>query len=92
MALAGVASARVACWFVNRDDGTIKWGQFYNLNVELEHLGKPLNLHVVISCGSVGRQILGEGRSARAYWAPYVYRHRGSGARSSRADAGRVRE
>lgn len=64
-------------WYINRDgnrdDGTIKWGWFYNLNVELEHLGKPLNLHVVISCGSVGRQILGEGRSARSYWAPYVY-------------------
>lgn len=60
-------------WFVDRDDGTIKWSQFYNLNVELEHLGKPLNLHVVISCGSVGRQILGEGRSARSYWAPYIY-------------------
>jgi hypothetical protein len=60
-------------WYGNRDDGTIKWSQFYNLNVELEHLGKPLNLHVVISCGSVGRQILGEGRSARSYWAPYVY-------------------
>jgi hypothetical protein len=57
----------------SRDDGTIKWSWFYNLNVELEHLGKPFNLHVVISCGSVGRQILGEGRSARAYWAPYIF-------------------
>ncbi|NOU06081.1 MAG: hypothetical protein HOO99_07855 [Hyphomicrobiaceae bacterium] len=57
----------------SRDDGTIKWSQFYNLNVELEHVGKPLNLHVVISCGSVGRQIVGEGRSARSYSAPYIY-------------------
>jgi hypothetical protein len=57
----------------SRDDGTIKWSQYYNLNVELEHLGKPLNLHVVISCGSVGRQIVGEVRSARSYWAPYIF-------------------
>jgi hypothetical protein len=79
-------------WYGNRDDGTIKWSSFYNLNVELEHLGKPLNLHVVISCGSVGRQILGEGRSARSYWAPYIFgiEDQGHGVLvQSRGDCGR---
>ena len=41
--------------------------------VELSHGGEPLNIEVIIGCGSEERQILGEGRSVRAVWAPYIY-------------------
>ena len=51
----------------------IKFGWFYRMIVELSHGGEPLNIEVIIGCGSQVRQILGEGRSARAIWAPYIY-------------------
>ena len=51
----------------------IKFGWFYRMVVELSHGGEPLNIEVIIGCGSQVRQIPGEGRSARAIWAPYIY-------------------
>ncbi|MBR1280558.1 hypothetical protein JQ597_00740 [Bradyrhizobium sp. AUGA SZCCT0177] len=51
----------------------IKFGWFYRMVVELSHGGEPLNMEVIIGCGSQVRQIPGEGRSARAIWAPYIF-------------------
>ncbi|WP_354067307.1 hypothetical protein [Bradyrhizobium sp. OAE829] len=51
----------------------IKLGWFYRMVVELSHGGEPLNIEVIIGCGSQERQILGEGRSVRAIWAPYIF-------------------
>jgi hypothetical protein len=51
----------------------IKFGWFYRMVVELSYGGKPLNIEVIIGCGSQERHILGEGRSVRAIWAPYIY-------------------
>jgi transcriptional regulator of aromatic amino acid metabolism len=48
--------------------------------VELFHAGHPLTIDVVIGCGSEVRQILGEARSARSIWAPYILgAHTGNG-------------
>ncbi|WP_093758673.1 hypothetical protein [Tardiphaga sp. OK245] len=41
--------------------------------VELSHAGQPLTIDVVIGCGSEVRQIIGEARSARSIWAPYIF-------------------
>jgi hypothetical protein len=51
----------------------VKFGWFYRMVVELSYGGEPLNIEVIIGCGSQERQILGEGRSVRALWAPYIY-------------------
>jgi hypothetical protein len=51
----------------------VKFGWFYRMVVELIYGGEPLNIDVIIGCGSQERQILGEGRSVRALWAPYIY-------------------
>lgn len=51
----------------------IRFGWFYRVVVELSHGDEPLNIEVIIACGSQARQIMGEGRSARAIWAPYIY-------------------
>jgi hypothetical protein len=45
----------------------------YRFNVELSHGDQPINIEIIIAYGSEARQILGEGRSARAVWAPYIY-------------------
>lgn len=50
-----------------------KFGSFYRMSVELSHGDEPLNIEVIIGCGSEVRQILGEGRSARGLWAPYIF-------------------
>lgn len=50
-----------------------KFGSFYRMSVELSHGNEPLNIEVIIGCGSEVRQILGEGRSARGLWAPYIF-------------------
>jgi hypothetical protein len=50
-----------------------KFGWFFRMVVELSYGGEPLNIDVVIGCGTQARQILGEGRSARAIWAPYIF-------------------
>ena len=39
----------------------IKLGWFYRMVVELSHGGEPLNIDVIIGCGSQVRQIPGEG-------------------------------
>jgi hypothetical protein len=52
---------------------SVKFGWFYRMVVELTYGGEPLNIEVIIGCGSQERQILGEGRSVRAIWAPYIY-------------------
>jgi len=62
------ATALASC----QPDG-IKFGWFYRMVVELSYDGEPLNIEVIIGCGSEERQILGEGRSVRAVWAPYIY-------------------
>jgi hypothetical protein len=51
----------------------IRFGWFYRMVVELSYGGEPLNIEVIIGCGSQERHILGEGRSVRAIWAPYIY-------------------
>ena len=51
----------------------VRFGWFYRMVVELSYGGEPLNIEVIIGCGSQERQILGEGRSVRALWAPYIY-------------------
>ncbi len=51
----------------------VRFGWFYRMVVELTYGGEPLNIEVIIGCGSQERQILGEGRSVRALWAPYIY-------------------
>jgi hypothetical protein len=52
---------------------------FYRFVVELTQVGQPITIDVVIACASQERQILGEGRSVRAVWAPYIYGVRVSG-------------
>jgi hypothetical protein len=66
-----IAAAMASCQ-PNASEG-IKFGWFYRMVVELSHGGEPLNIEVIIGCGSQERQILGEGRSVRAIWAPYIY-------------------
>src|SRR4051812_29637890 len=51
----------------------VRFGWFYRMVVELSYGGEPLNIEVIIGCGSQERHILGEGRSVRALWAPYIY-------------------
>ena len=51
----------------------IKFSWFYRFNVELSHGDEPINIEIIIACGSEARQIPGEGRSSRAIWAPYIY-------------------
>ena len=69
--LAAMLLCMASCGQSQGDD--LKFGWFYRMVVELDHGDEPLNIEVVIACGSQARQILGEGRSARAVWAPYIY-------------------
>lgn len=69
--LAGLALVTTGCEPTGRD--TVKFGWFYRMVVELSHAGQPLTIDVVIGCGSEVRQILGEARSARSIWAPYIF-------------------
>ncbi|WP_412772406.1 hypothetical protein [Nitrobacter sp.] len=46
------------------------------MTVDLSYIGTPLTISIVISCGVQTRQILGEGRSARYIWAPYIFGER----------------
>jgi hypothetical protein len=50
-----------------------KYSWFYRFVVELVEEGEPLTIEVIIGCGTQERHILGEGRSARAVWGPYIY-------------------
>lgn len=70
-ALTSIALATTGCEPTGRD--TVKFGWFYRMVVELSHAGQPLTIDVVIGCGSEVRQILGEARSARSIWAPYIF-------------------
>jgi hypothetical protein len=63
--------ALVGCGPTEKD--LIKFGWFYRFVVELSYEDEPLTIEVIIACGSQVRQIMGEGRSARALWAPYIY-------------------
>jgi hypothetical protein len=54
-------------------DSTPQFSWFYRFRVELAHEDEPLAIEVVIACGSQVRSIPGEGRSARAIWAPYIF-------------------
>jgi hypothetical protein len=63
--------ALVGCGPTEKDP--IKFGWFYRFVVELSYEDEPLTIEVIIACGSQVRQIVGEGRSARALWAPYIY-------------------
>jgi hypothetical protein len=65
------ATALASCQ-PNASEG-IKFGWFYRMVVDLSYGDEPLNIEVIIGCGSQERQILGEGRSVRAIWAPYIY-------------------
>ncbi|UZE47060.1 hypothetical protein ONR75_18850 [Rhodopseudomonas sp. P2A-2r] len=69
--LASAILGLAGCGPSERDD--FKFGWFYRMVVELDHGDEPLNIEVIIACGSQVRQILGEGRSARGVWAPYIY-------------------
>lgn len=51
----------------------LKFGWFYRFIVELSYNDEPLNIEVIVACGSQARHILGEGRSVRAIRAPYIY-------------------
>jgi hypothetical protein len=74
--LASAILGLAGCGPSERDD--FKFGWFYRMIVELDHGDEPLNIEVIIACGSQVRQILGEGRSARSVWAPYIYGVRAS--------------
>ncbi|MGJ4947300.1 hypothetical protein [Bradyrhizobium sp. HKCCYLS20291] len=71
--MVGLALGLAACGPSQSQSDGIKFGWFYRMVVDLSHGDEPLSIEVVIACGSQVRQILGEGRSARALWAPYIY-------------------
>lgn len=53
--------------------GFPNYGWFYRFVVELTYDNEPVDIEVIVSCASQERQILGEGRSVRAVWAPYIF-------------------
>lgn len=52
---------------------SLNFTAFYRVNVQLTYENEPLDIEIIVACASESRQILGEARSARAIYAPYMF-------------------